>query len=184
MYYQLYILYIVVIIFLLFCIYLLWKTKRKDILINHLKLLSDYSPNPMFQLDNDRYITGCNKAFETFLWKSKEDIIGKTMFDIMDEEVARIHDEVDRDLIAKGGEIRYEGTLIHADGTSHNVILNKRLIGGVKYSGILCDIVDVSSDSQMQDQINSINDEYLMLLDNIPIQVWYLTDKETYGKIR
>ncbi|MCP4134958.1 MAG: response regulator [bacterium] len=178
---------LVLIIIILLILLLLSKISQKETLeqLHFHRSLIDSIPTPIFYKDHNLVFSGCNKAFETFLWKRKDEIVGKKEHDLTTKEIADYHHKKDQELIEFGGEQVYESRLTHADGTEHNIIFHKIISGGITSTGtgIIGTFVDITERKKMEQEIININEEYLLLLDNIPIQVWYLNDTETYGKV-
>ena len=82
-------------------------------------------PTPIFYKDrNGRYL-GVNDAFETFFGKSKDYLIGKTVFDVVPDRLAEIYHAKDNELFESGGEQRYESQVETARGELRDVIFSK-----------------------------------------------------------
>lgn len=95
---------------------------------NHLFFLQqliDAIPSPIFYKNARGLYQGCNKAFEAFTGLSKEEIIGKTVYDIAPKDLAEKYHEMDAALLRKPGVQVYETSVLYADGTRHDVIFNK-----------------------------------------------------------
>ncbi len=103
-------------------------------------------PSPLFYKDsNGRYI-GCNGAFEKYLGRSRGEIIGKTVFDILPPNIATLYHEEDRKLFQNPGTRSYTGKLPRADGALRDMIFDKATIlnGDGKVVGILGIITDIT----------------------------------------
>ena len=87
--------------------------------------LLDSIPIPIFFKDVRGVYLGCNRAFGNFLGRKTEDIVGKTVRDIAPGDLAEIYERADRELFKTGGVQTYEGSMMHADGTRHDVIFYK-----------------------------------------------------------
>ncbi|MBF0227153.1 MAG: response regulator [Desulfobacterales bacterium] len=81
-------------------------------------------PNPVFYKDISGKYLGCNHAFEVFIGRSKEDIIGKTVFEISPKEVAQTYWEKDNELFNNPGIQQYEYKVIQKTGETRNVRSN------------------------------------------------------------
>ena len=104
-------------------------------------------PIPIFYKDRDGRYLGFNRAFETFFGATKEQLIGKSVFEITVPELARIYQAKDSELIESGGEQRYESQVKNTQGATRDVIFNKAVftdsrgaIGGL--IGAILDITD------------------------------------------
>jgi PAS domain S-box-containing protein len=113
-----------------------------------LQQLIDSIPNPVFYKDTAGVYTGLNKAFESYLGKNREQIIGKTVYDISPQDLADKYKEMDEELFRDPGFQVYESRVLQADGTMRDVIFNKapfydknnKLAGLV---GIILDVTDI-----------------------------------------
>ena len=68
----------------------------------------DTLPIPIFIKDRERRYVACNKAFEDFIGLAAADIVGKTVFDIAPDEMARIYEKSDIEHLQSGGTQTYE----------------------------------------------------------------------------
>ncbi|MEK8031773.1 diguanylate cyclase [Ideonella sp. DXS29W] len=85
----------------------------------------DNIPAPIFAKDADGVYTGCNQAFVDYLGLPREQIIGKTVFDVAPPHLADVYDQADRQLLASGGRQVYEAQVKWADGNLRDVIFHK-----------------------------------------------------------
>ncbi len=92
---------------------------------SRLQILLQAIPSPVFYKDADGVYTGGNKAFEQYLGLSREQLIGKTVYDIADRDLAEKYAKADRDLMDNPGVQTYEASVVYADGARHDVIFNK-----------------------------------------------------------
>ncbi|MDD2390145.1 MAG: PAS domain-containing protein [Desulfobacterales bacterium] len=56
-------------------------------------------PVPIFYKDARGVYTGCNPAFERFTGLGKNDIIGRTVYDIAPKHLADIYQQKDREFV-------------------------------------------------------------------------------------
>lgn len=91
--------------------------------------LLEMLPVPVFYEDvNGRYL-GCSRAFADFMGKDEDEILGRTIFDIMDSARAERHFERDKKMIAEGrNSLMEERQMLHSDGTFHDTAFYKALI--------------------------------------------------------
>ena len=90
-----------------------------------LQTLLDAIPNPIFYKDSNRLFLGCNSAFESFLGRRREEIIGNSVYEIARKDLADIYHETDIQLLHGGGKSEYEVDIDHADGSKRDVVVNK-----------------------------------------------------------
>jgi len=118
--------------------------KESQEMVTFLTTLIDTIPNPIFYKDTDGVYRGCNKAFEDFLGLKKEELVGKSVYDIFPKDLADKHYKMDSLLFRQQGKQIYEDTVMHADGSNHYVILNKATY--LNADGILAGLVGVMVD--------------------------------------
>ena len=80
---------------------------------------------PVFFKDLEGRYLGCNEAFESFFNRDKEEIIGKSVFEIAPRELANIYKEKDLALLSNPGVQIYESSVQYADGSVHDVVFHK-----------------------------------------------------------
>ncbi|MFY1111092.1 MAG: ATP-binding protein [Methanosarcinaceae archaeon] len=117
-----------------------------------LQNLVDSIPVPVYYKDRNGEYIGCNRAFEEFMGKSKEEIAGKTMYDFAPVEVSEKQHLRDLELIRTRGKEVFEATVGHADNTPHQVVFNKVVFGGPseKDSVLLGIIWDVTERKELE----------------------------------
>lgn len=106
----------------------------------------DALPIPIFYRDLNGVYQACNKAHEKFIGRLREQIVGKSVYEIHTKEMADIYTRRDQELLKKPSEQVYETQIKHTDGTTHNVIFNKAVIrdNDEKIIGIVGSINDIS----------------------------------------
>lgn len=90
-----------------------------------LGLIIDNIPFPLFYKDNAGVYGGCNHFFCEFLGKSKEEIIGKTVFDLFSREQANVFYEKDTELLKSGFSQMYETNITFPDGRKMDAVFHK-----------------------------------------------------------
>ncbi|MBO6825898.1 MAG: PAS domain-containing protein, partial [Sneathiella sp.] len=129
-----------------------FRVKEKDSLFlpSH---LSDWEaaleaiPAPVFFKDDKMIYRAANNAFLKYLGRPREDIIGKSVFEISPGEQAAIYHKADTDLFEQGGHQTYETSVIDKQGREKFVIFHKSQIKSadgtpVGLIGIILDITD------------------------------------------
>lgn len=111
----------------------------------HQKII-DALPIPIFYRDTEGIYKMCNAAHERFTGKSKDQIVGKSIYDVHVKEMADKYFGQDKELIANPEVQIYNTPVRHGDGTMHNVILNKAVIrdGDGNIVGIVGSINDIT----------------------------------------
>ena len=109
-------------------------------------LMLEISPLPLSMLDVQGRYLSVNQAWEDFTGHRRADVIGKPAASYLGEQEAALHDAKDRELLAQGGRMRHEASVMHRDGSRRDVVLIKVVVPGDagKAAGILCVLMDVS----------------------------------------
>ncbi len=104
-------------------------------------------PNPFFYKGCDGRYLGCNTAFERYLGICRDEIVGRTVYDIASKELADRYSAADKSLFDNPGTQVYEAKVRWADGSLRDVILHKATftradgsLGGL--TGIILDITE------------------------------------------
>ncbi|HET6420817.1 MAG TPA: PAS domain S-box protein [Geobacteraceae bacterium] len=124
--------------------------------LHFLQQLLDSVPIPVFYKNPDGVYLGCNKAFQAFIGLPREQIVGKTVYDLAPKDLADIYQEADSVLYIRQGVQVYEGSLLHADGTRHDVIFSKAsyVDANGNVSGMVGAIMDITERKNLEAQLN------------------------------
>ena len=112
--------------------------------LNFLQTLINTIPSPIFCKDINGLYQDCNKEFEAYTGFRKEDIIGKSVFDMYTQNVAEKYHEMDLALIRQPGRQIYEYPIIYPDGSKHDVVVSKATY--LNADGTLAGLVGVMLD--------------------------------------
>jgi diguanylate cyclase (GGDEF)-like protein/PAS domain S-box-containing protein len=116
-------------------------------------------PVPVFHKDAQGRYTGCNVAFSEFIGKPREDIVGKTVFEVSPKSLSQTYRDKDLELLDDPVGVQvYESQVRHSDGSLHNVVFHKaRMLGdNGKPSGIIGVILDITQRKQAEQQIHQL----------------------------
>jgi PAS domain S-box-containing protein len=118
-------------------------------------------PSPVFYKNKEGEYLGCNQAFETAFGLSRQDILGKTVYDVMPRELADIYYAMDKALFQEPGRQVYESQVGIADGTRREVIFNKATFTDAsgELSGLVGVILDITERKQMEEALRLAHDE-------------------------
>ena len=119
---------------------------------NLLEALLESVPAPMFYKDiNGRYL-GFNRAYEDFFGNTKEELIGKSVFDISPVELARIYHAKDVELFERPGTQIYETQVKDARGILHDVVFYKATMvsSSNKVTGMIGTILDITDRKSLE----------------------------------
>lgn len=114
--------------------------------VHFLQNILDAIPNPIFYKDKDGIYKGCNSAFENYLGLTRNQLIGKSVFEISPAELAAKYYEMDKELLDGRGTQVYESEVKYSDGTIHNVIFNKATFNNTsnELNGLVGVVVDIT----------------------------------------
>ncbi|HRD68295.1 MAG TPA: PAS domain S-box protein, partial [Candidatus Competibacter sp.] len=112
-----------------------------------LSTLLDAIPVPVFYKDAAGRYLGFNEAFTEFYGKKRQELIGKTVFDLAPRELAEIYHAKDLEVFQHPAPQVYESHVIDAWGATHDVVFHKaafadsnRCIRGL--IGVILDITE------------------------------------------
>ncbi|MBF0521921.1 MAG: PAS domain S-box protein [Candidatus Omnitrophica bacterium] len=127
-------------------------TERREIengrqeTLRRLETLMDAMPNAVFYKDVRGVFQGCNKIFAEIHGVARQDIIGKTVFDLVPRELAEKYHAGDLKLMNSPSTEIDEGKVQFADGTLRDVIFNRASFVGPdgKVAGMVGVMVDIT----------------------------------------
>ncbi|UCV11618.1 response regulator [Dechloromonas denitrificans] len=109
-------------------------------------------PLPVYMKNTAGRYMRLNRAFELMFNVRREDFIGRTLFDVLSPEDARIHAEKDAELFAVKGTQIYEASVHNQDGLRFDTIYRKASLNrrdGSPY-GLLGTIIDITERKQAE----------------------------------
>jgi diguanylate cyclase (GGDEF)-like protein/PAS domain S-box-containing protein len=109
-------------------------------------------PAPVFYKDAAGVYRGCNKAFEAYLGKTRDEIIGKDVYQLSPKELADVYKAADDRLFASRDVQIYEARVRYADGTYHDVMFHKATFDGPdgQLAGMIGTILDITTRKQAE----------------------------------
>ncbi|TEB15202.1 Sporulation kinase E [Pelotomaculum sp. FP] len=147
--------------------------------LHFMQRLIDTIPNPIFYKDVKGFYNGCNKAWEQYLGLTKEEIVGASAYDIHPKDLADKYHEMDELLFNNPGVQLYEIPFIHADGTKHEVILNKAtyLNNNGSLAGLVGVLIDITERKLVEEKLRSANQRFQDIIEFLP-DATYVVDSE------
>ncbi|MDQ7821483.1 MAG: PAS domain S-box protein [Candidatus Eremiobacteraeota bacterium] len=148
--------------------------KAEDLIMTNIDFMQkviDGIPNPFYFKNRNGVYEGCNREFEAFTGKPRQDLIGRTASDIFPPPLSEKFMEMDRILMEDQATQNYEISFQDKEGTTRYAIVNNAPF--INYdgslSGLLGFIIDITgrkhaeealrnSEKQYRDTINSMGD--------------------------
>lgn len=93
--------------------------------LKFLQTLIDTIPNPVFYKDRAGRYLGCNRTFETEIGIKRDEIVGKSVYDLAPLDLARVYAVKDEELFANPGVQTYESQVQSPRGSLHDVMYYK-----------------------------------------------------------
>ncbi len=131
-------------------------------------------PNPVFFKDAEGRFIGCNRAFEDYIGFTRENLVGKTVYDIAPKDLADRSHAADKALYEIPGTQSYEASVIFAkDGSRHDVLFNKATFfdnTGV-VAGLVGVIVDITQRKQLEANTRESNERLRAVISAAPVAI-------------
>ncbi len=128
--------------------------------LNFLQVLIDAIPTPLFYKDTAGCYLGCNRAFERFAGIRCADTIGKNVFEIYPENLARSCHEADAELLKKEGIYVFESEFPDKEGNKRDVLCHKAVYRNIKgeTAGIVGMMVDITGHKRTEAALREARD--------------------------
>jgi len=120
------------------------------------QMLIDTIPSPIFYKDIHGKYLGCNAAFETCLGLRKEDIIGRSVYEVAPDDLAQIYRQADLSLFRNPGAQLYEASFKFADGLRHDVQFIKGTYTDLdgNTAGLVGVMIDITARKRAERELN------------------------------
>jgi len=144
-----------------------------------LRLFTDNIPEPVVYVDLDRHYTFVNDAFVTLVGISRDEIIGKSVKDVLGPEAFEFQQPfIDR--AARGESVTYERETLDVNGRQrwlrNKIVPDMRFDATIKgYYIVGHDITDLK---QAQDALASRESQLRAIMDGVPAPVAYIDRDE------
>ena len=143
------------------------------------QVLMDTIPSPIFYKNVQGIYLGCNKALGDFLGLTKEDIIGKSVYDIYPKDLANKYFEMDSALFRRPGVQIYDFSMLHADGARHDVTFYKATYSATDgaLAGMVGVMIDISDRKRGEEALRESEQRLANIIDFLP-DATMVIDKE------
>ncbi len=119
----------------------------------------DSIPVPVFYKDFEGRYLGCNRAFEELTGNSREQLVGKSVFDLAPSEIAKKYHEMDEALFRQAGRQSYEWVVRNSSDELRNVMFHKATFlrgdGGV--GGLIGAMVDITERKRTEEHLRKLS---------------------------
>ena len=124
----------------------------------------DSLPIPLYCKKIDGTVKLCNIAFTKIIGKTKEEIIGHRIIEILPPDQVDVLFFRDADILNNGKDQFYETKLRYADGDIRDVIINKAAmrLNGKDISGIVSSIIDITERKKAQNKLIEAEEEKMI----------------------
>lgn len=115
-------------------------------------------PNPIFYKDMEGRYLGFNKAFEISFGKDKEQLIGKSVYDINSDDLADTYYAKNMELYKNGGVQIYESQVKNVSGEIRDVIFHKSGFSDSQGNviGLIGSILDITEQKRLAEQLRQL----------------------------
>jgi diguanylate cyclase (GGDEF)-like protein/PAS domain S-box-containing protein len=129
---------------------------------HELRVILDAIPAPVFYKDAAGVYRGCNTAFEAYLGKSREEIVGLDVYGLSPKELADVYKAADDALFASRGTQIYEARVRYADGGYRDVMFHKATFEDAdgRLAGLVGTILDITSRKQAEKALRESEQRY------------------------
>ncbi|MEF3695619.1 two-component system sensor histidine kinase NtrB [Desulfolutivibrio sp.] len=126
-----------------------------------LETLFSAIPSPLYYKDTQGRYLGCNTAFEGLIGRPKQEILGKTAFELYPPDHASIYDAHDRRIFLENTPERYEVQVRDTAGADHYVILSKAPFTSAdgQVLGLVGVVTDITVQKRLEADLRRARDE-------------------------
>lgn len=140
-----------------------------------LSSLFDGIPVPIFYKDREKRFWGLNKAFEEFFGRSREQLIGKTVYELFPQEQADELNELNDRVLATQAPVVYPTSLVNARGELAQIIVHLAPFEDRtgQPAGLIGVLIDITELNQAQRQLRASLEEKEALVRELQLQRAY-----------
>ncbi|SMC32656.1 diguanylate cyclase domain-containing protein [Sporomusa malonica] len=145
------------------------RSKENREIANFLQEILNAIPSPVFYKDIKGFYMGCNKAFEEYAGKPREEIIGHTVQTVFPAQTANAYHQMDEELFRHPQTQVYEHFYQDKQGRERAVLFNKapfQSIGG-EVAGLVGVITDITNQKSIEAALTQSEAKYRALFENM-----------------
>jgi two-component system, NtrC family, sensor kinase len=140
------------------------------------QVLIDSIPIPVFYKNQEGSFLGCNQAFEQVSGYSKQQLIGRTVSELLPAHLAGSYRQLDQERLEIGATQVYESDAAYADGSQHRVIFYQTAFpspqGG--RAGVIAAMLDISDRKRAESALAAQKDFAESLVQNSVLPTFVL----------
>jgi PAS domain S-box-containing protein len=139
-----------------------------------LQTLIETIPIPVFFKDREGIYRGCNKACEA-IWGPREQLIGKSVYDVSPREIADVYFKADLELFNNPGVQVYETVASDRNGEMHNIVFNKAtyLDSSGNVAGLIGAIFDITDRKKNEGALRESESRLSLALRSAGMGTWH-----------
>ena len=128
-------------------------------------------PNPLFYKDDQGRYLGCNHAFERYVGRPRQELVGKSVYEISPKELADRYYAADKELFDNPGVQTYEAKVKSTDGEQKEVMFYKATFNKSDGSlgGLVGVILDITERKRAEENLRIIASVFDSSLEGIVI---------------
>lgn len=132
-----------------------------------LSTLINSVPDVIYMIDDNGEFLNCNNAFQSFVGKSENEIIGASNYELFDAKSAAVNENQNKTVLNSGYTVRFEESVLQNDGTSKIYDIHKTPFEntGNNQKGIITISRDITELKHMEEQIRKINQDLELIID-------------------
>jgi PAS domain S-box-containing protein len=124
----------------------------------------DALPLPIFYRDKEGVYQTCNTAHEKLTGYTREQLVGKTVYDIQPHDIAEIYARRDSELFETTGDQVYESKIKASDGTIRDMVFQKAVIhdDAGEITGIVGSIFDITERKKSEQKLERAKESMII----------------------